>query len=234
MAKPKLFVADYQGYARPFREIFDITEKLKEADCLMFTGGEDVDPRTYGDPAGRYTYYTAARDRYELEYFNIAQSLDIPILGICRGHQLLCAVSGGKLVQDCTGHTRGHEITTDSGERYPMSSLHHQMVRLEGIDHKLIAWATTPLSRRYLDGKDNEIYGHEIQHEYENGDRSKPPIAVHSTHVEPEIVWFSKVKGLGIQGHPEMMREDSPTVEYCRQLVKEYILGESISEKAAA
>lgn len=228
MAKPLLFVADYNGYANPFLQTFNLTENIKDAHCLMFTGGEDVNPATYGDSVGARTYFTPERDRYELEFFNIAKARDIPIIGICRGHQLLCALSGGKLIQHCTGHIGTHGIITDNGEHYEMTSLHHQMVRLENTGAYLIAWADQPRSRQYLDGEDNEIYGHErADNEGMDGGSSI------STHVEPEIVYWSKVKGLGIQGHPEMMRREHPTVQYCNRLVKEYLFGEQATTKAA-
>ena len=204
--KPLLFVPDYVHYADPFLGQFDLTKNIFEADCLMLTGGEDVDPATYGEPVGKFTHYSD-RDAYELDAFRIAQRQGIPTIGICRGAQLLCALAGGSLVQHTTGHTRGHPIVTNEGEEYVMSSLHHQMMRPERTEHVMIAWSKEALSSCYLDGRDQEIYGHE-----------KPK--------EPEIVYFPTIRGLGIQGHPEMLPENHPTVEYCNKLVKQYLFTE--------
>lgn len=203
MAKPLLYVPDYLGYAQPFLGIFDLTEDIQEAHCLMLTGGEDVNPATYGEPAGRFTYFTD-RDAYELDAFKTAQARGIPTIGICRGAQFLCAMAGGSLVQHVTGHTRGHPIVTKDGEEYVMSSLHHQMLRPEKTEHVMIAWSKEALSTCYLDGNNQEVYGH-----------AKPR--------EPEIVFFPKIKGLGIQGHPEMLPMNHPTVAYCNKLVREYL-----------
>jgi putative glutamine amidotransferase len=210
--KPKIYVPDYKGYATPFLPTFAVTPNIKEADCLLLTGGEDIDPRNYGEQPGRYTYYRAERDRYEIEAFNVAQSKGIPTLGICRGAQMLCALAGGKLVQDVTGHGSSHPIETKDGDTLRMTSLHHQMMRPEGTEHTMIAWASKPLSKHYLNGKDEEIYGHALEK-------------------EPEIVYFSKIKGLGIQGHPEMLPAGHETVDYCNRLVKEFLLGEQDAPK---
>lgn len=170
----------------------------------MLTGGEDVNPATYGEPAGRFTYFTD-RDAYEIKAFNAAQKKGIPTIGICRGAQILCAFAGGSLVQHVTGHVGRHPIITDEGKTLVMSSLHHQMMRPENTEHKLIAWTPKALSDCYLDGRDMEIYPKGLDK-------------------EPEIVYFPKIKGLAIQGHPEMLPEDHPTVAYCNELVRQYLL----------
>lgn len=203
MSKPKIYVPDYWSYAEPFLGIFATAKNIQDADCLMLTGGEDVNPATYGEPVGRFTHFSN-RDAYELTAFKAAQAKGIPTIGICRGAQLLCALAGGSLVQHTTGHKRAHPIVTKDGETYVMSSLHHQMMRPEKTEHVMIAWSKEALSSCYLDGNNEEIYGHE-----------KP--------LEPEIVYFPKIKGLAIQGHPEMLPVNHPTVEYCNRLVREYL-----------
>ena len=200
--KKKLFVADYKGYAYPWLGLFKLVDDIKEAECLMLTGGEDINPANYGEKPGSHTFFSD-RDRYELEYCHIAQDKDIPIIGICRGAQQLCALAGGKLVQHVNGHVGTHPIETHDGKTVQMSSLHHQMMRPEGTDHMMLAWAHGR-SRVYLNGDDEEIYGHPLER-------------------EPEIVFFPKVRGLAIQGHPEMMRPDSPAVVLCNKYAQEYL-----------
>ena len=105
------------------------------------------------------------------------------------------------MYQHVEGHAGGnHRISTPSGVEYVTSSLHHQMMNLHDLkkdeDYKLIAWSSSHLSEA-ADGVIGE---------------------------EPEIVWFPKIKGLAIQGHPEFMHPDCDFVAYTRRLVKEYML----------
>jgi glutamine amidotransferase PdxT len=69
-----------------------------------------------------------------------------------------------------------------------------------GIEHELLAWsAPAPLSAYHLNEDNLDI----------------------QLEVEPEVVFFKQIKALGIQGHPEWMRNDSEFVQYCLQLVEE-------------
>lgn len=70
---------------------------LAEADALVLTGGGDVDPRCYGaDPAGA-VLVDPARDDFELALLREALARDLPVLAVCRGHQLLNVHLGGTL-----------------------------------------------------------------------------------------------------------------------------------------
>jgi putative glutamine amidotransferase len=77
-----------------------VAELAPDLDALVLTGGIDVDPEVYG--AGRHEKVKetdAARDRMELAYLEAALARDIPVLAICRGHQLLNVGFGGTLLQ---------------------------------------------------------------------------------------------------------------------------------------
>src|SRR3990167_3250317 len=109
----------------PFTELFNQTtietpEDLVELkpDALVIWGGEDISPKIYGQkPAIRWTSATAKlsiRDKLEIALANQAVKMRIPIIGICRGAQLMCALSGGSLIQHVSGHGKfsGHLIVT--------------------------------------------------------------------------------------------------------------------------
>lgn len=122
-------------------------ELLDLLDGLIMAGGTDIGPSSYGaepHPETRSGY--EGRDSFELALARRALERDIPLLGICRGMQLLNVAGGGTLVQhlpdtDKHRHTPGvfgdHEVTLEPGSlasratgsgRSPVKSHHHQGV----------------------------------------------------------------------------------------------------------
>jgi putative glutamine amidotransferase len=74
-------------------------------DGLVIAGGPDVEPVRYGAPADPRTGPPArARDAWELALIEAALAARLPLLGICRGMQLLNVALGGTLVQHIDGH----------------------------------------------------------------------------------------------------------------------------------
>jgi putative glutamine amidotransferase len=112
-------------------------------DGLVIAGGPDVDPARYGagrDP--RCGPPAPARDAWELALIRAALAADVPVLGICRGMQLLNVALGGTLVQHLDGHAEvvgvfgGHPVKPVPGTRYAAAvpeetdvpTYHHQAV----------------------------------------------------------------------------------------------------------
>lgn len=202
--KPKLYVVGEDGgYSEPYLRLFDVTPNYQEAAVALFTGGEDVDPSVYGEQNVQ-SYSSVPRDQYEIGWFKLLKEAKIPMLGICRGAQLLTALTGGKLFQHVDNHglRAGHDIYTETGEKYHMTSVHHQMMRPAG-NYKLIAW-TPKRSLRY-------VAGDGVQGSHELGK-------------DPEIVFYPEIRALCIQGHPEYLPDNHRTNYYVRGLIKEYLL----------
>lgn len=81
---------------------------LDGVDGLLLTGGEDLDPAWYGaDPSPRLSPPSRERDLFELALFAIARQRELPILGICRGIQLINVGMGGTLFQDLPSERPG-------------------------------------------------------------------------------------------------------------------------------
>lgn len=132
----------YPDITRENLVVYNSSHKFEKGDILILEGGTDINPAIYGEKKERYTQCPdTQRDEIEVELFNNAVFSGVPILGICRGAQLACALSGGKLVQHIEGHTRTHDILTDKNEIHTTSSCHHQAMVLEGTNHQLVAWA---------------------------------------------------------------------------------------------
>jgi gamma-glutamyl-gamma-aminobutyrate hydrolase PuuD len=89
-----------------------IEETMDALDGIVFTGGSDIDPELYGEAAHQATFgIHRGRDDAELALLRAALERDVPILGICRGVQILNVGLGGDLHQhlpDVVGH-EGHK-----------------------------------------------------------------------------------------------------------------------------
>jgi len=73
-------------------------------DGLLISGGADLHPDRYGQPSRGSTTIEVDRDALEHEAWTAAQSRGVPVLGVCRGFQVINAFSGGTLLQHVDGH----------------------------------------------------------------------------------------------------------------------------------
>lgn len=112
-----------------------------EADMFQFMGGEDVTPELYHQD-NRSSYSSFNRDVQEAGYFAIAQRLNKPCVGICRGGQFLNVMCGGSMIQHVDGHTRDHKmIIVKTGKEIVATSTHHQMM-MPNDDAVVLAYAS--------------------------------------------------------------------------------------------
>jgi putative glutamine amidotransferase len=139
-----------------------VEETLGALDGLVLSGGNDVDPASYGAAAHAETGgVRPERDRAELALLEGALARDMPVLAVCRGSQLLNVARGGDLVQhlpEVVGDERHREVAgvfsshgvrvdLDSrlgaivGDRAPVQSHHHQGFGRVGSGLRETAWA---------------------------------------------------------------------------------------------
>ena len=151
---PKRGVDYYAPYRRAVEgagaepvELDPGVSKLPEVDGLLLPGGWDVDPSLYGEPKDeKVGPIDRELDETELRMFNEARERQLPVLGICRGQQVINVALGGTLVQhlddhDVRGHGRSHlahsirvdprsELGQAAGEHHiRVNSFHHQAVK---------------------------------------------------------------------------------------------------------
>lgn len=74
--------------------------ELANVDCLLIPGGDGINPSYYGAEQRNTGSGSVKRDPTDFNYIKVALSLDIPVLAICRGHQMMNVVAGGTLFQD--------------------------------------------------------------------------------------------------------------------------------------
>ena len=76
----------------------------KEMDAIVLSGGVDAHPESYGSNKTNYPNapenFNKERDDFETQVFNISQQQQLPLLGVCRGMQLINCLLGGDMVQD--------------------------------------------------------------------------------------------------------------------------------------
>jgi len=201
-----LVVGGALNYARWISDDIEFVKEVKDADLVLFTGGEDVCPTVYDEECNHKTCFSRKRDIQEIEVYRETRYLSKSMIGICRGSQLLTALQpNGRLVQHVDNHGIGgtHDIIFKDGTILPITSTHHQMMYPFNINHyELIAWASPARSSNYEFG---------------------PHDSLKTLHIgqEPEIIFYPRTKCLCIQGHPEHMRSNCETVIKLRELVKE-------------
>jgi putative glutamine amidotransferase len=141
------------------------SEDFATCDALLLPGGVDVDPRRYGaSPGPRTQAPVPERDEFELALIASALARDLPVLAICRGHQLLNVAFGGSLPQHIENgcheaqgiggklESQRHMVSivpaSRLGDLFPearleVNSRHHQAVTPEILASGLRAMAST-------------------------------------------------------------------------------------------
>ncbi|HEX5170495.1 MAG TPA: gamma-glutamyl-gamma-aminobutyrate hydrolase family protein [Cyclobacteriaceae bacterium] len=186
---------------------FDNVNDVGKCQGLFMTGGEDVHPQFYGKKEYKkefnLTDIDVRRDEFELRLLGQWQKLNIPLLGVCRGQQLVNVFFGGTLIPDLpsfgkfnhakkSDEPRYHSIAVDPNSQLrqwlgadsgDITSVHHQSV--DRVATKLTANAISP---------DGVVEG---------------------------LEWLnpsSEVSIMLVQWHPEMMKEvDSPFSKNIRE-----------------
>lgn len=121
------------------REREALEQALAGVDGLLLQGGVDVAPSSYGEaPIQPQWRGDAVRDRFEIEAIEVALALGKPILGICRGIQILNVARGGTLLQDINHQVEG-------------SLVHRDWHRYEVIEHTVTVEPESWLARVYAD-----------------------------------------------------------------------------------
>ena len=136
--------------------IEQLGETLSRFDGIVLHGGGDVDPRLYGEaPTAKELYgIIPEHDAFELAVLRAAIELDMPVLAICRGLQILDVALGGTLNQDIGTETHWHtlhavELTAGSrlaeamGTTRPLAcnSVHHQSLKVVAPDLVVVGHA---------------------------------------------------------------------------------------------
>lgn len=143
-------------------DIETLTPLLQKLDGILFSGGSDIDPNYYGEyPKFGLGFIEPRRDSHEVKLARkVLFEMNVPVLGICRGMQLLTVATGGTLYQDLRSqkpeginhsvpkahrHHAFHPVNIDTESRLyqiyqtdvlGVNSFHHQAVKEVGQGFK--------------------------------------------------------------------------------------------------
>lgn len=209
----RIFVVGGAIHYANFIKGASLVNNLEDAELVLFTGGEDVDPSMYDCKKHSTTYSNIKRDLQEKEIFEQINPNKQICLGICRGSQFLCVMNKGLLVQNCNNHALSttHGIKSiDNQWLYEITSTHHQMqcpYNLNKADYDILYVAEKNRSEIYCGDKIRNYTDDLIK------------------VGEPEIVLYHKKNlpvCLAVQGHPEMI-PNSPVSDMINNLIKKLL-----------
>ena len=157
-------------YMIPVTDNVEVLRQIvSRLDGIVFTGGEDIQPMYYGDlPYEKLEEVSPARDTFDLMVLKMAADRNIPILGICRGLQLMNVAFGGTLYQDLpTQHpsTVNHRQKESGTTQYIPSSSHPETgtrIQSHGLGARQCGGSHRSLSRTTNDRcaiSSGNIYG---------------------------------------------------------------------------
>lgn len=175
---------------------------------LVISGGADIDPGRYGEePIPELGRVSPARDAMELLALEAALELGMPVMGICRGHELLNVYFGGTLYQDIGTQVPGvitHDQTAEWGE-------HHHEVRVE------------PGSRLHAALDEEHIQINSFHHQAVKD--VAPGLAVTAVAEDGLIEAIESTAHdwvVGVQWHPERYEARAPTTDPNRLLLRAF------------
>lgn len=198
-------------YGEPLNHIDKVVSGVKklikyaeEVSLVVFTGGEDVHPYFYGGTDRSDLCMTnILRDQAEKKIFDFCIKHNIKMTGICRGIQFLNVMAGGFMYHHITNHaggTHGAYFPCGSIVRY-VTSTHHQLVGLPN-NAIPIAWSSPKRSDVYIGPQGSKV---------------------EMPKYEIEAAIFPNINAMGVQYHPEMMREKDPSRIYYGQMIDDFV-----------
>lgn len=150
------FVAAFDALGASATDVLEETD-FSAYDALVLPGGADIDPALFGEEVNGSRKIEPERDRRQLEILQYFLDADKPILGVCKGHQLINVAFGGKISQNIPEFETHQWIQADQahesrclpdcflaklyGTEFPINSAHHQAVITPVDGFHAIQWA---------------------------------------------------------------------------------------------
>lgn len=196
--------------------VSDLKELVEHLDGVIFSGGPDVNPRYFGEEAiPECGVIVKERDELELSLLPLIMERKVPILGICRGIQLINIALGGDIYQDIKAQTD-----------LSIKIAHYQKSKDSTATHKVSVVSGSLLSR--ILGED-EIWVNSFHHQSVRRIADGLTVAAYSSDGLVEAVTKEDYPFfLAVQWHPE---ELFATDRYAQQIFHEFVIAASIKQK---
>lgn len=180
----------------PLMECLEDMEPLLEmCDGFLLPGGEDVDPRCYGEhPHKTLGTVNYVADQAWISVVNVATEQKKPVFGICRGHQLVNVALGGSLYQD---------LSLMEGA----SQTHQQR---QSRDYPLHEVRIAPTSKLALILGTESVYTNTLHHQCVKMPGEGLSVVAHSADGVPEALENDDGSIVLVQWHPEDLRSTVP------------------------
>lgn len=193
----------------PIRIEDDVEQILGMFDGIVLSGGGDINPLLFNEePHVSLGEVTPSRDTVELKLASLALELDKPILGICRGAQILSVVAGGNIYQDI--HTQYKKEVIQHNQKAPKEHCSHSVQVATGSLLHSIVGSDTILVNSYHHQSINEVPS------------SFNLSGIASDGIIEAIEGVGKKFVLGVQWHPEQlaMVGDSNSLKIFEQFIE--------------
>jgi len=197
-----------------------LEEIVERIDGLILSGGSDVYPPSFGEEIHpTVDSYDLERDEYEFSLLNLAYDRQMPVLGICRGAQLMNVAFGGTLIQDIPSQVpestvnhnqeEAREIATHSiritpgslfhqivqTEQMMVNTFHHQAVKAIAPGFEAVAFAEDGVIEAIESTEEKSLLG--VQWHPENGAAAGDPVMIDTfKYLISEAALFEKAKAL--------------------------------------
>ena len=185
-----------------------ISEILSQIQGLMLTGGQDVHPRYFGEePHAAIGRVNPRRDDLELPICQAAAEAYMPVLGICRGAQLINIALGGDVYQDLKTQYKDGELICHNQSAPTGAPFHHVSIKEESRLHQILGTHQIDTNSFHHQAVRTLAFGLEA-------------VAWAADGVIEAIESESHPFLMGVQWHPERMLEDAPMMRLFEAFVE--------------
>ena len=174
-------------------------DDISKCSGIVLSGGIDIHPRFYGNKRLNYPnapeIFKEERDEFEIKIFETSQKIDLPVLAICRGMQLVNICLGGTLIQDLEENKKSNHRKQNN-----IDGIHDIKIDRDSFLFSLCNTEAVTINSAHHQGLD--VIASELRVSARSSDGVAEVIERKDIHNRPFF--------LGVQGHPERFGKIQP------------------------